>query len=406
MKRCFVNIHFNIQYCVWGLLLAGTFAACKKMDDYKKFAAGGEISYPSTFDSLRVISGNYRVMIKGLLTGDPKVTKYKVFWNSGNDSLEGTVKRTGGVDTIKQIVSNLPEGPMTFTIRTYDASGNRSIPMTITGNVYGASFQTSVNQRGNRVVLKSSMSPDGSAVINWVNVDKYVGVLGMQIHYFTAAGVSRDTIVAAQLNDQQTIVPNISIKNPITYNTLYLPDTVGIDTFTVAQKALPAFTEVAILNSQHPVANVANDGSRWATLRDWITNPAAKNHNGYGGTDNSGDAKIYFEAGWGAPAIQNGKIHQILKLPPGKYSYEGSVDWWNVGSRNDVYLMAVAGTNGLPDVDNLGASIGYKKLDNYSSVKLSFELTQQTTLSLGCLLYMADDGEAIRFNSIRLFIVN
>ena len=76
MKRYFVNI----SCCAWVLLLAGTFAACKKMDDYKKFAAGGEISYPSTFDSLRVISGNYRVMIKGLLTGDPKVTKYKVFW--------------------------------------------------------------------------------------------------------------------------------------------------------------------------------------------------------------------------------------------------------------------------------------------------------------------------------------
>jgi hypothetical protein len=401
MKRYFANI----QCCIWGLLLVSAFAACKKMDDYKKFAAGGEISYPSTLDSLKVISGNARVMITGLLIGDPKVTKYRVFWNSGRDSLEGTVKRTGGVDTVKQIVANLPEGPMTFTIRTYDASGNKSIPMTITGNVYGASFQTSVNQRGNRVVLKSSMTQDGAAVINWANVDKYVGVLGMQVHYFNAAGISRDTIVAAQLNNQQTIIPNISIKNPISYNTLYLPDTVGIDTFTVAQKALPAMTEVTLLNSQHPVANVANDGNRWATLRDWITNSAAKNHNGYGGTDNSSDARIYFEAGWGGAAIYNGKIHQIATLPPGKYKFEGSVDWWYNGSRCDVYLMAVAGTNGLPDVDNLGASIGYKKLDN-SGVQLSFELTQQTTLSLGCLLYMNDDGEAIRFNSLRLYIVN
>jgi len=381
--------------------------SCKKMDEYKKFADGGEIVYPSTFDSMKVISGKNRVMITGLLKGDPKVTKYRVFWNSGNDSLEAPFTRSGGVDTLKQIISNLPEGPITFTVRTYDAKGNKSIPMIVTGNVYGQSFQLSVNQRGNRVVLGTSFLQDGSVVIKWANVDSYVGVLGMQVHYLDAKNVQRDTIVPVRLVDQQTIIPNVGVKQALRYNTLYLPDTVGIDTFTVAQKELSAFTEVVILNSQKPIANMANDGGRWATLRDWISNPAVLNHNGYGGTDISGDPKIYFEAGWGAPGIYNGKIHQVVTLPPGKYKFEGSVDWFNKGSRNDTYLVAMAGANGLPDVDQLNTAIGSAKLENgWWWWDTTFELTQQTTLSLGLVLYMADDGEATRLNSLRLYIVN
>ena len=403
MKRYIINIHF----CTLAALTLLVIASCKKMDDYKKFADGGEVIYPSTFDSLKVISGNGRVMITGLLMGDPKVAKYRVFWNSGRDSLEAPFTRSGGVDTLKQVVNNLPEGPITFTVRTYDVKGNRSIPMIVTGNVYGQSFQSSVDQRGNRAVLKTTFLPNGSAVINWANVDAYVGVLGMQVHYMDADNMARDTIVPVQLTDQQTIIPNVGIKNALTYNTLYLPEKAGIDTFTVTQKALPAFTEVALLNNQKPVANAANDGSRWATLRDWISNDAVKNHNGYGGTDISGDPKIYFEAGWGASAIQNGKIHQVVTLPPGKYKFEGSVDWYHRGSRNDAYLVAMAGSNGLPDVDNVNTAIASAKLESgWWWWDTTFELTQKTTLSIGLLLYMNDDGEATRLNSLRLYIVN
>ncbi len=400
MKQNIINISVSVM-----VLLA--IGSCKKMDEYKKFAEGGEIVYPSTFDSMKVISGKNRVMITGLLKGDPKVTKYRIFWNSGNDSLEAPFTRSGGVDTLKQIVSNLPEGPMTFNVRTYDAKGNKSIPMVVTGNVYGQSFQASVNQRGNRVVLATAYLQDGSAAIRWANVDAYVGVLGMQVHYLDAKNVQRDTIVPVRLVDQQTIIPNVGVKQALRYNTLYLPDTVGIDTFTVAQKEIPAFTEVLITNSQKPVANMANDGSRWAILRDWISNAAVKNHNGYGGTDISGDPKIYFEAGWGAPGIYNGKIHQVVTLPPGKYKFEGSVDWFNKGSRNDTYLVAMPGTNGLPDVDQLGTAFASAKLESgWWWWDTTFELTQQTTFSMGLLLYMADDGEATRLNSIRLYIVN
>jgi hypothetical protein len=387
------------------LLLAGVVASCKKMDDYKKFADGGEITYPATFDSLKVIPGNGRVMITGLLNGDPNVTSYRVYWNSGSDSLENTFVRKGGTDTLKQIIDKLPEGPMTFTLRTYDSRGNRSIPMVVTGNVYGANYQASVTERGNRAILGTSFLADGSAQFTWADVDAYVGVLGMRIRYYDAYDQLRDTIIVSKLKNQVSTVPGVSILKPIAYSTLFLPEPVGIDTFTVAAKGLSLFTEVKLLNSIKPVANSSNDGSRWATLRDWTSNDAVKNHNGYGGTDIGSDAKIYFEAGWGAPGISNGKVYQVVNLPPGKYNFEGSIDWYHQSSKNDVYLMAVNGTNGLPDVSNLGAAFAYKKVDNGSNVKMEFTVTQPTTFSLGLLLDMSNSGEAMRFNSLRLYIV-
>ena len=404
MKRYIISIRIVLLIAVLG----GVVVSCKKMDDYKKFAEGGEIVYPATFDSLKVIPGNGRAMITGLLSGIPNVVKFRVYWNDGLDSLEAPIVRKGKIDTIKQIIPNLPEGPRTFILRTFDNKGNHSIPMTITGNVYGPNFQASVTERGNRAVFKSILNKDGAAEITLADVDAYVNVLGMHVRYYDATDKVRDTVIPVKLKDQVAVVPGVSVQRPITYNTLYLPDSVGIDTFTVAAKTLDVYTEVTLLNNIHPVANKANDGNRWATLRDWISNDAATTHttNGvnYGGTDISGDSKIYFEAGWGAPGITNGKIYQVCTLPPGNYSFEGEVDWWSVGSKNDSYLVAASGANGLPDVSGLGTAISYKRVDNGSRVISTFTLTRQTTLSLGLLLDLANDGEAMRFNSLRLYI--
>jgi hypothetical protein len=403
MKQYFVGIKL-ILLMAW---LGGCVVSCKKMDEYKKFGDGGEIVYPATFDSLKVIPGNGRVMITGLLAGDPNVTKYKIFWRNGSDSLEKAFARHGIIDTLRQIVDNLPEGPMTFTLRTYDDRGNISIPMTITGNVYGASFQSSVNERGNRAVLNTKFERDGSAVITWADVDAYVGVLGMRVHYTDARDKERDTIIVVKGKDQQSIIPDVGVTKPIAYNTLYLPEKIGVDTFTVTPKVLSLFTEVTLLNNIKPIANEGNDGDRWANLRDWTSNDAVRNHKGYGGTDKSDDAKIYFEAGWGAPAITNGKIYQVVTLPPGKYRFHGSIDWYHRSTKNDVWLIAAPGANGLPDVSNLGTAFASQKVEsNTWDTNMEFTVTQQITLSLGLLLDMSDSGEAMRFNSLRLYIVN
>src|SRR5690242_4212384 len=112
--------------------------ACSKMDDYKsKYTQGGPITYAGKMDSVQIFSGRNRVKVTGLFTSDPNIVKYRVFWNSRQDSVEVAVKRTAGVDTASLIVANLPEGVQSFEIRTYDNAGNSSVPVYMSASVYG-----------------------------------------------------------------------------------------------------------------------------------------------------------------------------------------------------------------------------------------------------------------------------
>jgi hypothetical protein len=52
----------------------------------------------------------------------------------------------------------------------------------------------------------------------------------------------------------------------------------------------------------------------------------------------------------------------------------------------------------------MSTAMAYKKLDNGSYIELPFELTEAKTVSIGLVLYMNDDGEAIRFNNLKLYI--
>lgn len=398
--------YFKLSVFIFPVILFAGLASCSKMDEYKKYEVGGEVLYPGIFDSLKVIPGQNRALLTGILLSDPKVVKYRIFWNGGLDSLEAPLERSGAVDTLSQIVDNLPEGPMTFEIHTYDADGNKSIPMTVSGVIYGDNFQSSINLRGNREVIESELATDGSIHLHWADVEPYVGVIGMHINYYDFMNIKHDTIVSVQLSDQVTVLPDAGIEKTITYNTLFIPDAYGIDTLTIGSRQVPQVEEVALQNNIHPIKVEESDGNRWGNLLDWTTTDAVKNHNGFGGTDISGgpDYKIFFEAGYGSPAIVDGKVFQTITLPPGKYTFDGSIDWWNNGGQNQVYLVAAAGVS-IPNTSDLHTAIGYKMVDNDSDVQFSFTLSQKTTLSVGCLINLGDEnGNSMRFNSLRLYI--
>jgi hypothetical protein len=119
------------------------------MDDYKKkYEPNGAISYPGKLDSVQVFSGRNRVLLTGLFTSDPKIVKYKVYWNSKQDSIETAVTRTNGVDTAKLFIPNLPEGVMTFEIRTYDNGGIYLSRLHWPAMCMASQYQSSLSNRG------------------------------------------------------------------------------------------------------------------------------------------------------------------------------------------------------------------------------------------------------------------
>jgi hypothetical protein len=146
-----------------------------------------------------------------LFTSDPKIVKYKVYWNSKQDSIETAVTRTNGVDTAKLFIPNLPEGVMTFEIRTYDNEGHISIPVTLAGNVYGSQYQASLSNRG---IAKAELQGDGSALINWADVNADDGLLSMQIKYTDVNNKLHDTLIVSQVPAKAHRCQNIRQVHP------------------------------------------------------------------------------------------------------------------------------------------------------------------------------------------------
>lgn len=212
-------------------LLVLIISACTKMDDYKNiYMKGGAIVYPGKMDSVKVFSGRNRVKVTGLFTSDLSIVKYKVFWNSRQDSIEMLVKRSSGVDTAKIIIPNLPEGIMGFEIRTYDAQGHISVPVNAAVNIYGDLYQSACINRG---IANTAIQSDGSALITWADVSANAGVIKMEIKYTDNNNKAIDTLITSVPAGLITKLPNFKPGNDISYRTFYLPTSTAIDVFYV-----------------------------------------------------------------------------------------------------------------------------------------------------------------------------
>src|SRR5690606_28631215 len=105
---------------LYGCLLLGGLAcfACSKMDDYKKYVKGGELVYPTKIDSLKILPGKNRVAVSGMVAVNRGMTDFRVYWNNRRDSVTVPVTLTEDIDTIEYVISDLPEGPMNFEVRS------------------------------------------------------------------------------------------------------------------------------------------------------------------------------------------------------------------------------------------------------------------------------------------------
>ena len=185
------------------------------------------------------------------------------------------------------------------------------------------------------------------------------------------------------------------------YRSLFMPDTMSIDTFYTAyeeQGVLADISGMYLKNTGTPIQYSSWDGSRWGIPADWITNDAVRNANGYGGFEmRSGVGFLSMEAGWGLPAVENGKIYQTITLPAGNYALE--IDLGANGSAGTKYLVVAEG-NELPDFAAISSqSLVYATV---ASGEVSFGLPETTTISLGFVCNLPGNGEYCKIGAVRL----
>lgn len=218
--------NFNkIKYLYTLIIPILLWTSCSKSNDYKKFAEGGEISYTGKIDSVTVYSGDERVIIKGLFLSDPKVASCRIYWNNMRDSVEVPVKRTHKTDTLIQIIK-LPENLHNFRIHTFDALGNKSVAVYATGRSYGKAYKESIN---NRLIVSAIADNNRSVTVTWRDMDKTLLAIGTEVTYTDHNNNKK--LVNVPIDQAQTILKDYKEGTSFSYQTLYIPDTLCIDTF-------------------------------------------------------------------------------------------------------------------------------------------------------------------------------
>lgn len=206
-------------------IVAGLLAACKKMDDnYKDFLEPGGIIYPGIALNPQVHPGNNRAMISWLRGPDPQVVKARIYWNNRTDSVELNIGAKE--DTIRYTFTSLQENDYTFNIRTFDEKGNASVPVEVSGTVFGERYQSSLLTRA---LNASTLNSDGTMLIEWGAADTVSGAIATEVRYTNTAGDAVTKRVDAKTDS--TEITDYQPNTPYSYRTLFLPDSLAIDTF-------------------------------------------------------------------------------------------------------------------------------------------------------------------------------
>lgn len=376
--------------------------ACRKMDDYKdKYLSSGAITYAGKIDSVKAHPGDGRIMLSGLLIADPKITELRIYWNNLADSFKLPITRTPNVDTVQAFLNKMEEGVKTYTLVTFDKFGNRSVAVTITGRVYGDVYKSLLLNR----TINDGLFDGDSVSIDWNILDASTGALGCELQYTDKSNNLQKLFV--KRTDTRTVLPNYKYGTKFSYRTLFLPDTLAIDTFYSKFQDLEVkanITSFYIKNAGTGFANSDGGNGRWQTPADWITTDDVRNGGGnIGGLDAGGwlpSKALSMEAWWGMTPIPNGKIYQTFTLPAGKYALIVTAGDCSTGGTK--YITVAPGTT-LPDIGNVPAqALAYMLINKNTDNTLPFTLTGSTTVAIGLQAGMTAEGNYMKAFKVRL----
>jgi hypothetical protein len=234
------------------------------MDEtYREFWDEGVIAYPAKADSVKTYPGNNRIVLSWQLRGEPSITRTKIYWNNRTDSLDTPVTLTGAlVEKIDVQLYGLPEASYAFDIYMFDGKGNRSIPVSTTGKVYGENYRKSLLVR---YIINAEYGA-GKMTVSWGNrVD--VTSVGTKIVYNSTNG-SQVSIFEAP-DAVSTVIADFdySSANTFTVSSAYLPTPNAIDTFYSEPAVIKVKGEPKELPKTGWTATASSSDSRYTTDR-------------------------------------------------------------------------------------------------------------------------------------------
>ncbi len=231
MKRNKMKLKYSVG-CLAFLLCLAAFSSCRKGDEYKKFFGDGELIYASRVDKVIVHPGNRRMLLSAILSDDPLVTKIKVSWHEGRDSLLQAIVRTPGKDTLNLMIDNLDEGSYNFVVYTYDDKNRPSVALNVSGTVYGDSYGSSLANRR----IKALKYGANENILNFSWASPNIDDIGVELLYKHKDGGIRTKMFLP--GNADTTLSDFDANTNFKYRTLFKPDSNAVDTFSVAYAEL------------------------------------------------------------------------------------------------------------------------------------------------------------------------
>lgn len=202
----------------------GLLASCTTMDEYKKISGEKEIIYTGKIEQVEVLPGDGRLQITGICQSDPKIVKCRIYWDLRTDSIDVPVDMSNGPFIVAQEIA-LPEKSYNFDIFTYDADGNRSIPVNIVGKSYGDKYRSTISNR----LVKTFEEQDNDAVIEWMEINLSMYAIETEVVYTNKS--DQQVKVTVPLKDMKTTLTDYKPQTEVKYTTLYNPDGKSLDIF-------------------------------------------------------------------------------------------------------------------------------------------------------------------------------
>ncbi|MGC4234057.1 MAG: DUF4998 domain-containing protein [Niabella sp.] len=235
MKKLLSNIIFifSIALVAFG---------CTRYDEYyREYLKNGEIYYPGRIDSLSIIPGDRKGVLRLRMTTDPKVMSFKAFVRnslSANQTVLTFPVAPGDYGKIKEYtLENLEEATYTIDIRTYASETDSSRSVTVSQFIYGQSY---INTLINRSFLSfNKTDPERPAAVfarepNLPRVGTFYPMQFTEVKYTKKDGDV--AVVAITPYEEYAFLPDIATNTTVQYRTVYKPVNNSVDYFYTSYK--------------------------------------------------------------------------------------------------------------------------------------------------------------------------
>lgn len=244
---------FLSQLKAWALLgLTISLASCGDQNEvFQKYLDQGERIYISIADSLTVLPGNQRAIVKWKVDSDPKLKDCVLKWSDA-DSVIVPIEKAGE-QWLSASIDHIPEGEVNFIAYSRDIYGNNSLKSEKSKKIYGESY---VSTLLNRSIASVEATSSDCTKITWNSLTSCIGV---NLTYTNNQGKQVTRFVPG--TEQETILEDAQLGTEFSYTSLFSPTEDCVDTFEVANPSKGMFPVGFMLDRSHWTITASSDAS-------------------------------------------------------------------------------------------------------------------------------------------------